>query len=200
MNQLSGSRETVQNKLILMYIIRNLNAPATNSNITKLVLQTRLMNYFVLQQCLDDLLESRLILLASGDLSGGFSGDISSDTSGNASGKSERYIITNSGSQTLDYFQNLIPPGIKKRLDKILSESSKELQAEAQVTADFVPESEDKFNVRLKIGERDFQLIDINVAVGTKKDAREICDNWLKHSSVIYAEIIESLTKNRGND
>jgi len=182
MNQLGGSRETVQNKLIIMHIIQNLNGPATNNNITKLVLQTRLMNYFVLQQCLNDLLESKLISLSSGT---------------DASDKSEIYTITDTGSKTLDYFQNLIPMGIKKRIDKLLLDSSKELQTEAQVTADYIPESEDKFNVTLKIGEKDFQLIELNVAVGTKKDARDVCDNWTKHSSEIYAEIIESLTKKR---
>jgi predicted transcriptional regulator len=182
MNQLGGSRQIVQNKLIIMYIIQNLNGPVTNNNITKIILQTRLMNYFVLQQCLTDLLESKLISL---------------DSSTNASDKTESYSITDSGAKTLNYFQNLIPPGIKKRIDKVLLDSSKELQTEAQVTADFTPESEDKFNVTCKIGEKDFQLIELNVAVGTKKDAREVCDNWIKHSSEIYAEIIESLTKKR---
>lgn len=182
MNQLGGSREIVQNKLIIMYIIRNLDAHVTNNNITKLILQTRLMNYFILQQCLNDLLESKLISLNSGP-----------DTSDIA----ERYSITDSGDKTLNYFLNLIPSGIKKQIDKVLLDSSKQLQTEAQVTADFTPESEDKFNVTLKIGEKDFRLIELNVAVGTKKDAREVCDKWINHSSEIYAEIIESLTKKR---
>jgi hypothetical protein len=40
-------------------------------------------------------------------------------------------------------------------------------------------------------------LIDLRIMVGTRSDARAICDNWKKHSQKIYAEMIESLTRNR---
>ncbi len=35
------------------------------------------------------------------------------------------------------------------------------------------------------------------MTVGTKAGAREICDNFKKHSYEIYREIAESLTKKR---
>ena len=65
-------------------------------------------------------------------------------------------------------------------------------------TADYFPESENKFEVVLKTAERDFLLLDLKATVGTKNDALNICENWKKHSPEIYSEIIDSLTKKRG--
>lgn len=184
MNSLGSSREIVQNKLIIMYIIDRLNLPVSNNNITRLVLETRLMNYFMFQQCFNELHEGKLLEFI---------------TAKESLESFEGFNLTANGKNTLQYFINLIPPGIKKQLDKMLPDTRKEIQGEALVTADFMPESESKFTVTCKMGEKSFPLIELMAAVGTKKDARAICENWKSHSSEIYAEIIESLTKKRGH-
>ncbi len=181
MNSLGSNKEIVQNKLIIMYILRRLDIPVGNIHITKMVLETRLMNYFMFQQCFNDLHEAKLVELES---------DKAEDSRA-------KYILTETGLNTMQYFLHLIPPGIKKQLDKITSSVRKEIREEMLITADFIPESEDKFTVCCGIREEDFTLIDLKAAVGTKKEARSICENWKKHSSEIYAEIIEALTKQR---
>jgi hypothetical protein len=206
MNPLGSSKEIVQNKLIILYIIHRLNIPVSNIHITKMVLQTRLMNYFVFQQCFNELLDGGLIVLGGSEAAaaGKDISDRDKDTSAAASsnpvsdkGHGSRYILSETGQNTLQYFMNLIPPGIKKQLDNATSSVRKKIREETLVTADYIPESEEKFTVVCGIREDDFTLIDLNVAVGTKKDARSICENWKRHSSEIYAEIIEALTKNR---
>lgn len=186
MNSLGSSKEIVQNKLIIMYIIHRLNMPVGNIHITKMVLETRLMNYFMFQQCFNELHDGRL-LTAEGEST---EGDGTEDSR-------TQYILTETGKNTLQYFLNLIPMGIKKQLDKITSSIRREIREETLITADFIPESEDKFIVICGIKEDNFSLIDLKAAVGTKKDARSICESWKKHSSAIYAEIIEALTKQR---
>lgn len=181
MNSLGSSKEIVQNKLIIMYIIHRLNMPVSNIHITKMVLETRLMNYFIFQQCFNELHEGKLVT-AEDD---------------KAEESRVQYILTEAGQNTLQYFLHLIPMGIKKQLDKITSSIRREIREETLITADFIPESEDKFTVVCGIKEDDFSLIDLKAAVGTKKDARFICESWKKHSSAIYAEIIEALTKQR---
>lgn len=181
MNSLGSSKEIVQNKLIIMYIIHRLGIPVGNIHITKMVLETRLMNYFMFQQCFNELLEGSLVTAEGG----------------NAEDSRAQYILTDTGKNTLQYFLHLIPIGIKKQLDRISSSIRSEIREETLITADFIPESEDKFTVVCGIKENDFSLIDLKAAAGTKKDARAICENWKKHSSSIYAEIIEALTKLR---
>lgn len=183
MNSLGSSREIVQNKLIIMYIMDKLNMPVSNNNITRLVLETRLMNYFMFQQCFNELHEGKLLEL---------------HTAGESPEDVEGFYLTASGNTALQYFLNLIPQGIKKQLDKMLPAVRKEIQGDTLVTADFMPESETKFTVTCKMGEKGFPLVELKAAVGTKKDAREVCENWKNHSSEIYAEIIEALTKKRG--
>lgn len=181
MNSLGSSKEIVQNKLIIMYILKKLGIPSGNSHITRLVLETRLMNYFMFQQCFNELSESGLVGKAGEEAS-------------------KAFVLTDAGSKALQYFLNLIPEGIKKQLDNQMSTIRKDIREESLITADFTPEGENQFTVICKIGEVDFPLIELRTAVGTKKDARSICDNWKNHSSEIYAEIIESLTKKRGKD
>lgn len=183
MNPLGSSREIVQNKLIIMYILHRLNIPATNSTITKLVLETRLMNYFMFQQCFNELCEGGLVGPEK-------AGKDKAELPGG-------YVLTKSGSEALKYFMDMITPGIKKQLDKIAPAVRREIEEDSLITADYIPESEDKFTVICNMREKGFPLIELKATVGTKKDALMVCENWKNHSSEIYAEIIGSLTKQR---
>jgi len=53
-----SSKELAENKIILLYIIEKIGMPVSNIQITKLVLEKKLMNYFLLQQRLNELCES----------------------------------------------------------------------------------------------------------------------------------------------
>lgn len=178
MNSLGSSKETAENKLILLYIIDRLDMPVSNLQVTRLVLENRFMNYFLLQQHLNELQESKFL---------------SAET---VEGKS-LYKITGSGRKTLEYFTHLIPSGLKARMDSRFAEMRKDIRNETQVTADYTPESENKFTVSCKVGEDGFTLLKLDVTVGTKSDARLVCENWKKHSQQIYPEIIDTLTKKR---
>jgi hypothetical protein len=173
-----NDRESAENKLILLYLIEKLNMPISNLQITKLILENKFMNYFYLQQFLNELCEAFFL-----------TNDIKENKT--------YYNISSSGIQTLNYFSNMITFGIKKRIDESISTIRKSLKEETLITADFLPESETEFIVKCKVHEDSFSLIDLKVTVGTRNDARLICDNWNSHSHLIYAEIIESLIKKR---
>ena len=185
MNSLGSSNEIVQNKLIIMYIIDRLNIPVSNNAITRLVLETRLMNYFMFQQCFNELYEGKLLL------------SVAELNNQKEQKTSNGYILSDTGRNTLQYFLNLIPQGIKKQLDKSITGSRSGIQHDSLVTADFTPESEDNYTVMCKIDEKGFPLIELKTAAGSKKDARAVCENWKKHSTEIYGEIMESLIKKR---
>ncbi len=211
MNSLGSSSEIVQNKLIIMYIMDKLNMPVSNNDLTTLVLETRLMNYFVFQQCFNELLDGMHIKPAEikkaessigsnvdRSIGGNASSIDSSIGSTKGSDSVSGFVITPAGKKALQYFINLISPGIRKQLDNMLPGAKKQIESEMLISADFVPESENKFTVICRIGEKDFPLIELKAAVGTRKDARAVCESWEKHSSEIYSEIIDSLTKKRG--
>lgn len=178
MNSLGSNREIAENKLILLYIIDKTDIPMSNLQITKLILENKFMNYFLLQQYFNELHENKFL------------------TSETQEGKTI-YKITKTGRQTLDYFSNLIPAGIKAIMDASFFDIRKSIRNETLITADFTPESENKFIVTCKVGEDNFPLMEVNVTVGTKNDARTVCENWKMHSQSIYSEIIETLIKKR---
>lgn len=175
---LGSNRELAENKLILLYIIDKINLPVSNLQITKIILENKFMNYFFLQQFLNELCDSGML-------------------SPSTEGDKAYYSITQSGKQTLGYFTGHIPLGIKSRIDNTISQIRKNIKNETLIKADFTPESENEFTVSCSVHEDNFSLIDLEISVGTKNDARTICENWKKHSQAIYAEIMDSLTRKR---
>ena len=173
-----SSRELAENKLILLYIIDKINMPVSNLQVTKIILENRLMNYFYLQQYIGELCET---------------GFLSSQTSGNK----VLYSITQNGKQALSYFQSHILPGIRARIDDTIASIKTGIRNETLISADYIPESEDRYIVKCCVKEDNFTLIDLSVAVGSKKDARMVCENWKKHTQSIYSEIIGSITRER---
>lgn len=173
-----SNRELAESKLILLYIIDKLNMSISNLQITKLILENKFMNYFNLQQFLNELCDNNFLSCETTD-------------------DKTYYTITQTGKQTLSYFINLIPAGIKARIDNTAISIRRNIKDETYITSDFTPESENEFIVNCKVREDSFSLIDLAILVGTKSDARIICDNWKKYSQVIYSEIIESLIKKR---
>ena len=84
------NQELAEKKLILLYVIDKINIPVSNTQITKIILENRFMNYFYFQQFLLDLCKQKLL------------------QSKNTDGK-VYYEITDKGRETLNYFVNLIP-------------------------------------------------------------------------------------------
>lgn len=177
-NSLGSTREQAQNKLILLYVIDKLEMPAGNLQLTRLILEYGFMNYFLLQQYLNELCDSGHLIPEPED------------------GKTT-YRITPQGREALALFPGLIPPGIKARIDNTITGIRKDIRNETLVTADFIPESENQYFVSCSVGEDKFPLAQLKVMVGTRHDAHRICENWKAHAQAIYVEILESLNKKR---
>ncbi|WP_010251668.1 DUF4364 family protein [Acetivibrio cellulolyticus] len=173
-----NNKELAENKLILLYIIDIANMPISNLQITKIILENQFMNYFIFQQFLNELCDVEYL---------------SSEVVDNKT----YYSITASGKQTLSYFTNHIPIGIKNCIDRSITDIRKRIKTETLVKADYTPESESEFIVKCQVREDNFSLIDLEISVGTKSDCRTICENWKKYSHQIYSEILESLIRKR---
>jgi len=172
------NKELAENKLILLYIMDKIDMPLTNIQITKIIMENNLMNYFSLQHCINELCSDNLLSTGSSD-------------------KKSYYTITESGKNTLKYLEYLIPETIKNNIDNKIKDARKKIRNETLISADFIPESENKYMVNCSVREDDFTLIEIKIAVGNKNDARNICEKWKNYTQTIYSEIIETLTKKR---
>lgn len=178
MNSIESGRELAENKLILLYIIHNLETPVANLLITKIILENKLMNYIFLQQYLDELCEGKFLEKVELD------------------GK-PAYNISAAGKQSLEYFTSLIPAGTKARIDEALAEYKKHKKNESSIEADFVAVNENEFVVTMKISEGNFTYIDLKLTVGSRNDAKNICNNWIKNSEMMYRQIISVVTDHK---
>ncbi len=176
MNSVESNRELAENKLILLYIIINLEAPASNLLITKVILENKIMNYIFLQQYLDELCDGKFIDKL----------DIDDKIC---------YKISPSGKQSLDFFLSLIPAGTKARIDDALSEYKKQQKNQTIIIADFEAVNENEYITSLKIAEGNFTYIDLKLTVGSRNDARKICDNWSANSEKLYRKILGAVTE-----
>ncbi len=175
MNDLLGnSRELAQNKVILLYLIDRVDIPVSNLQITKIMLENRFMNYFLLQQFLNELRKAGY-LHAKKD------------------GKKEFYNITTSGKQILDYFKTLIPQGIKKSIDSAKKSIRSKIKNETLIKAEIRTDFESGYMVKCSIHEDNFSLMDLYLAAGTRDDADAICDNFKNNPQQIYEKIIALL-------
>ena len=165
------SLEKAENKIILLYFIQKVRISVSNMQLTRLMLESHYMNYFILQQGLQELIANRLI---------------NTETRDNI----DYYTISVEGEQMLDMFLNILTEGMKKNLDEIAEAIRPAFRHEASVIAEYTLVNEHEYEVYCSIVENDRPLIGIRLSVGSRDDARNICSNWQACAKEIYPQMI----------
>ena len=174
----NSSEELAYHKLLILYVLEETNMDLTNSQITQVILETEVMNYFSLQQFLSQLMEANFLKIYEDS-------------------NKEYYTLTKKGIDTLEYFLSRNPDQIKEKLDEYIRLNKENLLADTQVKSSFVKQSDNEFIVNLRVIENQSNLIDLNLNVSSEKQAKLICDNWKKNASYMYAEIIDLLISSK---
>ena len=170
----NSSEELAYHKLLILYVLEKAEMNLTNSQITQVILETEVMNYFSLQQFLSQLMESKFLKIYEDS-------------------NKEYYTLTQKGLETLHYFLSRIPNDITNKLDEYINLNKENLLADTQIKSSFVKQSDNEYIVNLRVIENQSNLIDLNLNVSSEKQATLICDNWKKNASYMYAEIIDLL-------
>lgn len=165
--------ELAENKLLLLYIIKSIKYTISNSQLTDIVLEHSFINYFTLQQYLTELEKSNFIKLELND-------------------NKELVLLTKKGDSVLSLFKDRLSAGKIKSIDEYLSEQLDSIKKELNIFADYTPDNSDSFSVNLKAIEGNCTLIDLNISVPTKDQAKELCAKWKNNSSEIYNKIMEA--------
>lgn len=171
--------ENAENRLILLYLLDKFKVGLTDLHITELLLENHLMDYFTFQFQLFGLIDTKLVTQRFTD---------------------EEHVlfsITPTGKDVLKNLSSTVPSGIRQNIDSLIDPMRSKIRSDNLITADFTPDDENSFSVTCSASEETFTLIKIDVQIGTRNDAIEVCHNWKKHSQEIYSEIIESLIKKR---
>ena len=161
-------------KLMILYILSRVDFPLTNAQLTAFILEKEYTNYFNIQRAISELIDDEFI---------------SAKTMRNSS----LYRITESGSETLKFFDNLISSGIKEDIEEYLSQNKYKLKEEVSTPADYIQLKKGEFSVRLSVIERGSHIIDLTLSVPTEEEASAICNNWIEKSSDVYSYLMALL-------
>ncbi|MDD3172629.1 MAG: DUF4364 family protein [Herbinix sp.] len=165
-------------KLMILYILSRVNFPLSNAQLTAFILEKEYTNYFNIQRAISELIDDAFI---------------STKTIRN----STLYRITESGSQTLVFFDNMISAGIKEDIESYLSQNKYDLQEEVSTRAEMYQVKKGEFSAHLCVIERDTPIIDLTLSVTTEEEASKLCSNWKEKSSDIYSYLMSVLLENK---
>ncbi len=160
-------------KLILLYMLDNLEFPLTNSQISDFILDRGYTDYFTLQQTIYDLQSSELVVAEN----------IRNST---------RYIITEAGRETIAMFGSKLSSAIKEDIQTFFQEKKYQLRKEIDLQADYYP-IDKEYMVHCLIKEKKSTLLELKINVVTKEQAVHICDHWQKDSEEIYNYLIQKM-------
>ena len=155
-------------------MLEKVDFPLTNAHITNFMLDKDYTDYFTIQQVLSELVDAEFI---------------TSETIRNT----PRYLITESGRETLSFFGNKISTAIQNDVLSYLKENKFKLRNETSTTSDYFEEKKGEYMVRLKVKERNSTVIELNLTVPTEDDAIKLCSNWSNKSQDIYATVLSTL-------
>ena len=175
--KLTQNNETLaENKVLILYILNQLNKPIDNESLLRLVLSVQEMNYFYFQQFLLDLLDNKYII-------------------GYTKEDKTMYKITDSGKETLSLTNDLLPGIMKLKIDHALKEEVDKVQNLNYAVSEFIPQNEREFIVKCKLIQNNITNFELTVHASSREQAKLIADKWEKEHEEIYPIILEMLTR-----
>lgn len=161
-------------KLMILYLLKSVNYPLTNNQLSGFFLDYEYTTYFTLQQCISELVEARLM-------------------NAHSTKNVTRYEITKEGSDTLEFFQEDITPGAIADMNRFLKENKLRLRAESSTYTDYYEGNDGSFIVHTEVREENQLLFSLELSVPDKDSAELMCSKWAEKNSVIYGFIIKQL-------
>lgn len=161
-------------KLMNLYMLKQVNFPLTNNQLSNFFLDHEYTTYFTLQQALNELLDAGLIRKESIH-------------------NSSRYEITKEGEDTLSFFGKKISPAIISDIDEYLKENRFRLRNEVGVISDYYKSTSQDYIVHCEVREGKTPLIELNLSVPDKEQAETMCSQWKERSQDIYSYVMKKL-------
>ena len=171
---LGDSLDLAENKLLVLYIFSKLKFPISNIQVTQIILENNLINYFTLQQYILELVSSDFLNYTTED-------------------EKQRLFISEKGNKVLLLFQNRLSSNKTAILDDYLKKQTENIKKEISVTADYTLGKSNSFVVDLKTSENDMILVNVKLSVSSNKEAKVLCAKWKENSSELSSKILNLL-------
>jgi DNA-binding PadR family transcriptional regulator len=173
----------VENKLLLMFLINMMDMPMSRSQITDFIIDKDLMNHFVLEENLTD-------MVARGYLETSKEDAVDVNVT--------HYALTADGHTTLEFFENQIPRPVRNMIVQYVEEKRGQIKKGFEKSAHYFPQLEtDDYMVKLAVydDKRDTTLMHVEVPVVTREQAKHLQSNWNANYKTLYQKILTVLTE-----
>ncbi len=167
----NNTEELAQNKLILLYTIEHSPHSFDKNDLSEYILQKDYLNFFLIKQYLDELIEGNLVELKTDQ-------------------GIEKYLILEKGTLALEYFDSKIPENVKSDLEKDFEKFSSIEKKESQVIAEYFLKEGNEYMVNLKLVENEETLFSIYMSVPSLEQAKNICHKWKNDTDSLYKNMI----------
>ncbi len=161
-------------KLIILYIIENFGEAIDNGQITDLFMDYEFVDYFTMQQYLDELVAMKLVEMDTPD-------------------GLRLYFLTAHGREAYDAYMKNIPLSVREKLLSGIKAYKKKERRENDISASFRQINELSYAAELSIRESGFPLLDIRLCVGSKETARAVCQRFKEDPQKSYEALLQSL-------
>lgn len=175
-----NSEALAEGKILILYLLEKANAPVLSDTLFNIVLATNNMNYFYFRQFILDLIDANYIAKINKE-------------------KEELYLITEEGKKTLNLTLDILPGIVKLNADENLKPILSKKEEENSVVAEFIPISQNEFNVICKIIESNEVIFEIKIFAGSREKAQEIIDNWENNAKDLYPKLLNIMTTKKNN-
>ncbi|NFF81339.1 DUF4364 family protein [Clostridium botulinum] len=169
-----SSAELAENKLLLLYVLKAIKDPISNTQLTEIVLQNNFINYFTLQQYLSELESADFVVYKENN-------------------DKKLLCLTKKGDNVLTLFKDRISPSKISIVQQYITEKLELIKKELTIHSDYTLDNNDNFLVDLKAIENEGVLMELKLTVPTKKQAIILCNKWKDNPSNIYNNIINML-------
>lgn len=161
-------------KLMVLHMLRQVNFPLTENQLSEFFLSREYTNYFTLKEVLSELSNSSLI-------------DV--ETIHNTS----RYGITEEGDNTLDFFDKKIPSIIIEDIEKYLKDNRFKMRNEVSNTSEYYKSTSGDYIVHNEVREGKSILLSVDLSVPDEEQAKLMTSNWKDKSRDIYSYLLKAL-------
>ncbi|MBW6410037.1 DUF4364 family protein [Clostridium weizhouense] len=169
-----SSSELAENKLLMLYILKSIKDPISNTQFTEIILENNFINYFTLQQYLCELESSDFVIYKKIN-------------------DKQLLYLTKKGDTVLSLFKDRISPSKISIIDNYIKDKLELIKKELTIHSDYTLDSSDNFIVDLRALENQSLLMELKLTVPSKNQAVILCNKWKENPSDIYTNIINML-------
>ncbi|MBO6233508.1 MAG: DUF4364 family protein [Clostridia bacterium] len=174
----SDNTALAENKVLILYILEQINGEIIEDGLFKIISSINNVNYFYFKQVLTDLIDSKLV--------------------GTYTKDEEPLIrITSEGKNALSLTKEVLPGILKLKADNVFKQELLSIEEESSVIAEYTPKSENDYTIKCKIVENNETIFEVKTYAGSRERAKRIVDNWNKNAQEIYPEILNLLLNDK---